>query len=149
MAETYSEALQGCPSSKSGCGDRAQHDRQSHQAGLHWSILSLSSTYQPLAPDSGFTLVPPCGLRVTETRKPTRLVVGRLHYSLNPTLSAHFRRGFSASERLTWLPSTEVLGSGADYRDAAVNRSIRHLPYPYKASSGGGSTPSWSRSIVA
>jgi len=26
------------------------------------------------------------------------LIVGRLHYSLSPTLSAHFRRGFSASE---------------------------------------------------
>lgn len=34
------------------------------------------------------------------TRKPTRLVVGRLHYSLGPTLSAHFRWSFCASERL-------------------------------------------------
>ena len=34
------------------------------------------------------------------TRKPTRLMVGRLHYSLRLTLSAHFRCGIGASERL-------------------------------------------------
>jgi len=38
------------------------------------------------------------GLRVPKTRKPTWLSVGRLHYSLSPTLSAHFRRGVRASE---------------------------------------------------
>ena len=35
-----------------------------------------------------------------ETRKPTRLMVGRLHYSLSSTLSAQFRWCFGASERL-------------------------------------------------
>ena len=34
------------------------------------------------------------------TRKPTGLLVGRLHYPLSPTLSAHFRRGINASELL-------------------------------------------------
>ena len=39
-------------------------------------------------------------LVLLRTRKPTRLWVGRLHYSLRPTLSAHFRWSFCASERL-------------------------------------------------
>ena len=39
-------------------------------------------------------------LVLDRTRKPTRLVVGRLHYSLGSTLSAHFRWSFCASERL-------------------------------------------------
>ena len=34
------------------------------------------------------------------TRKPTRFLVGRLHYLLGSTLSAHFRWSFCASERL-------------------------------------------------
>jgi hypothetical protein len=38
-----------------------------------------------------------------KTRKPTGLVVGRLHYSLCPTPSAHFRWGFRASELLCLL----------------------------------------------
>ena len=75
------------------------------------------------------------------TRKPTRLLVGRVHYSLGSTLSAHFRWGFDASDYFTLLPSTGVLGSGPDYRDARLDRSIRHLTYPYRDSSGGGSTP--------
>ena len=55
-------------------------------------------------------------------------MVGRLHYSLSPTLSAHFRRGVCASE-VTALTSTGVLVSDRDYRDRKLPRSIRHITY--------------------
>jgi hypothetical protein len=66
------------------------------------------ATYQPLADagvqplaDSAVTLASFAALVfLGGTRKPTRLVVGRLHYSLRSTLSAHFRWCFRASERL-------------------------------------------------
>src|SRR3954453_8169259 len=91
---------------------------------------------------SGFTVDPPVGSCVPPTQKPTsRLWVGRLHYSLSSTLSAHFRWCVGAYRDLTFLPSTSVLGSRPDYREARLNRSIRHPTYPYLRSErveGGG-----------
>jgi hypothetical protein len=47
--------------------------------------------YQPLA-DSGATLVPPLAVFVLwEHENRPNTMVGRLHYSLRLTLSAHFR----------------------------------------------------------
>jgi hypothetical protein len=75
---------------------------------------------------------------------------GRLHYSLGPTLSAQFQVESRRVPRyLTALPSTGVLRRWRDYMDDGLERSIRHLTYPYKVLSGGGSIPSWSRSVVA
>ena len=51
------------------------------------------------------------------TKTDQTLGVGRLHYSLSSTLSAHFRWNIGASERLVIeLCSTEVLRSRPDYR---------------------------------
>jgi hypothetical protein len=48
-------------------------------------------TYQPLFKDSTFTIDPPRGLRAQNTKTDLTFRVGRLHCSLRPTLSAHFR----------------------------------------------------------
>ena len=55
--------------------------------------------------DDGFGIHARSSLAATvlqRTRKPTRLMVGRLHYSLGPTLSAHFRWNVGASELLNF-----------------------------------------------
>jgi hypothetical protein len=82
---------------------------------------------------------PPCAVFVPlKTRKPTRHWVGRLHYSLHSTLSAQFRWGISASERqLICLRSTQVLGSGPDYRCPVLDGSIRKCTYPHQIGSRG------------
>src|SRR5438034_717573 len=103
-----------------------------------------------LADGERFHVLPPTGLRIRdkcENRPDT--MVGRLHYSLSFTLSAQFRWSVGASEVLTSLPSTSVLGSGPDYRETDLNRSIRHPTYPYTSSRDGGSTPSANRPTYA
>jgi len=103
-----------------------------------------------LADGERFHVLPPTGLRIRdkcENRPDT--MVGRLHYSLSFTLSAQFRWSVGASEVLTSLPSTSVLGSGPDYRETDLNRSIRHPTYPYTSSRDGGSTPRSLRSTFA
>jgi len=65
------------------------------------NLALISKSYQALMIISGLTLDPPfAALVLRRTRKPTTLMVGRLHYSLGSTLSAHFRWSFCASERL-------------------------------------------------
>ena len=76
----------------------------------------MASTYQPLRRILGFTLDsslrPSRLLREHENRPDT--MVGRLHYSLGSTLSAHFRWSVCASERLNYCflvpPYWEVAG---------------------------------------
>ena len=56
------------------------------------NLAFIAWPYQPLLRDfdiharSSFA-----ALVLQKARKPTRLIVGRLHYSLGSTLSAHFR----------------------------------------------------------
>src|SRR3989442_2286336 len=82
-----------------GC-DRAGRYEESHQSIFH---RSRAPAYQGLVLFWGSTLVPPTGLRVPlerENRPDT--MVGRLHYSLSSSLSAQFRWGVGASERLNF-----------------------------------------------
>ena len=101
----------------------------------------FEGSYQPLLTIAGLTLVPPRPSCSMNTKTDRTLWVGRLHYSLRPTPSAHFRWWLQRVRALTVLTSTGVLGSEPDYMDPGKPRSIRHLTYPYTASSGGGSTP--------
>jgi hypothetical protein len=55
--------------------------------------------------------------------------VGRLHYSLGPTLSAQFRWSVGASERLDFSCQYVSTTKRADYRQPRLIRSIRHLTY--------------------
>jgi hypothetical protein len=89
------EALEGGPSGECCGGNGAQSDRQSDYSGFHADLLDLEALKGAFRLHARSSLRPPR----PKTRKPTRHMVGRLHYSLRPTLSAHFRWGFSASER--------------------------------------------------
>jgi hypothetical protein len=52
---------------------------------IGWFLPALEKRFDVHARSSFAALV------LLRTRKPTRLIVGRLHYSLGFTLSAHFR----------------------------------------------------------
>jgi hypothetical protein len=72
MGPMYSEAPQGSSTRENRRSNGSNGDGQSHQPNLHRSIpLSIYPGYHCLVLDSGFTLVPPYGLRAQETRKPT------------------------------------------------------------------------------
>jgi len=65
------------------------------------TLAFMGAAYQPLMTMSSDTLVPPSrNFVLLEHEKPTGLRVGRLHYSLSSTLSAHFRWCFCASDLL-------------------------------------------------
>ena len=77
-------------------------------------------------------------------------MVGRLHYSLGPNPKCPIQVGESPRPNyFTALPSTGVLRNVRDYMDAGPDRSIRHLTYPYRLFSGGGSMPISSRKLAA
>ena len=97
------EALKRRPAREGGRRDGADGRQNPDESILHWSDPSWFD-YQPLRACSGNTLVPPSGLRDSLRKRENRpdTMVGRLHYSLGPTLSAHFRWSVGASERLNF-----------------------------------------------
>jgi hypothetical protein len=64
---------------------------------LHRCLLGL---YQILPADSGPTLDLLAAFVPQDTKTDLTPSVGRLHWSLGPTLSAHFRWSVGASERI-------------------------------------------------
>src|SRR6516165_1945536 len=107
-----------------------QCDQGARQLGLH------GRAYQGLLYISGLTPTPPLGPprpSLREHEEPTGIRSVALLAQPHP--KCPISGGASTRPRyLTVLPSTGVLRSSRDYMDAGVDRSIRHLTYPYRSS---------------
>src|SRR5674476_923235 len=84
MRRKYLEPLQRRSSSEDGSANRGRHREQTQKPSLHHSI---PSTRVAVRSPSWRTQDPSCALQWVSvpphiTRKPTYLLVGRLHYSL-------------------------------------------------------------------